>query len=159
MFQVRSLRVPLYQLLLPRRFLKPVQDPLHRMFTKSAAYAIPLPPPFNRPTERTAEVNQYVIQLTIPSSSDDSGNSINSDLRKQGRANGSVIIWAGVGRVKPASRTNSSDAMNEYERALAEELGDTPTQVEPTFEGSRKLGQDFACAIPTTLVRPFPSLK
>lgn len=129
------------------------------MFTKSAAYAIPLPPPFNRPTERTAEVNQYVIQLTIPSSSDDSGNSINSDLRKQGRANGSVIIWAGVGRVKPASRTNSSDAMNEYERALAEELGDTPTQVEPTFEGSRKLGQDFACAIPTTLVRPFPSLK
>ena len=129
------------------------------MFTKSTAYAIPLPSPFNRPTDRPAEVNQYVIQLTIPSSSSDSGSSLNSDTRKQGRANGSVIVWAGVGRVKQPPQTNGSDGMNEYERALAEEMGDASTQVEATFEGSRKLGQDFACAIPTTIVCSFPSYQ
>lgn len=110
------------------------------MYTKSAAYAVPLPSPFNRSASPASETNQYVIQLTIPSSSATS-------LAEKKRVNGSVILWAGVGRLKGPRR----EGMNEYERALAEEM-EEPTQV--TFEGSRKLGQDFACAIPSALVRP-----
>lgn len=60
------------------------------------------------------------------------------------------MLWAGVGRLKAPATT---DGMNEYERALAEEMEDPLEQVAATFEGSRRLGQDFACAIPTTIVR------
>lgn len=123
------------------------------MYTKSSAYILPLPPPFNAPSTDPSTATQYIIQLTLPSSSPAAANPNDPPRPSRGAATASIIVWAGIGRIKRPTAAAGRE-MNAYERALAEELdGDEPQLVEAAFEGSKKLGQDWACAMPTTLVR------
>jgi hypothetical protein len=131
------------------------------MFTQSLAFSSPLPSPFNKPpsnTDHPQPINQYIIQLTIPSSSESTAEQPSDG---KGKTKSSIMIWAGIGRLKPHSGPNGNgkqrSEMNDYEKALAESLDTSPEPV-PEFENlSRKVGEDWACAIPTTLVSPPPS--
>ena len=68
------------------------------------------------------------------------------------------MIWAGLGRLKQSRPTTNGNGngqveMNAYAKALAEEMAQMDgSEAAQQFEGSRKLGEDWACAIPTTLV-------
>lgn len=64
------------------------------------------------------------------------------------------MIWAGIGRVTHQAAGTASGELDAYQRALAEEMDDgSPSQAgEVEFEGSRKLGDDWACAMPSALV-------
>lgn len=144
------------------------------MPTQTLIYALPLPPPFTR-TQQPADQHsasqnsnnsnyQYIIQLTIPTSdtTTTSNNASSTNLpltssRKQAKA--SIMIWAGIGRVKQPIAGNDSEPDNAYQRALAEEMGDgddasvSRSQQVVQFEAlSRRLGDDWACAMPSLLV-------
>jgi hypothetical protein len=144
------------------------------MPTQTLVYALPLPPPFTR-TQQPADQHsasqnsnhtnyQYIIQLTIPTSdtTTTSNNASPANLpftssRKQARA--SIMIWAGIGRVKQPIAGNNSEPDNAYQRALAEEMGAgddasvSGSQQVVQFEAlSRRLGDDWACAMPSLLV-------
>lgn len=138
------------------------------MFTQSHAFSLPLPSPFNKAppsvpgdlVPRADTINQYVIQVTIPSS--EAATPLveipTANPRRSGKAKASIMIWAGIGRLKQSRATTNGNGngqveMNAYEKALAEEMdGSDGSEVAQQFEGSRKLGEDWACAIPTTLV-------
>ncbi|KAJ9107498.1 hypothetical protein QFC21_000953 [Naganishia friedmannii] len=135
-------------------------------------YALPLPPPFTRtqqPPQQNNTDNQYIIQLTIPTSNGSTegtpppATATSTIPGRQAKAKPSIMIWAGIGRVKPRQVTGSGrEGLDAYQRALAEEMDDSASgsrqggggggQVECEFEGlSRKLGDDWACAMPSTL--------
>ncbi|KAJ9099983.1 hypothetical protein QFC19_005800 [Naganishia cerealis] len=128
------------------------------MPTQTLVYALPLPSPFTKKQEFTGQPsndNQYVIQLTIPTSDKFSNGTTeihaSSGIRKHAKS--SIMVWAGVGRVnQSAGSLKGNDKLDEYQTALAEELGEgSGTQEQVQFEGSRKLGDDWACAMPSTL--------
>jgi hypothetical protein len=124
------------------------------MFTQSLAFSSPLPSPFNKsPSTDHPQPIQYIIQLTIPSSE---LSTAAQPTDGKGKTKSSIIIWAGIGRLKRphADPNENGKEMNDYEKALAESLDTSPEPV-PEFESlSRKVGEDWACAIPTTLVSP-----